>query len=530
MTRIPLAQPPLVAAWLAERDRDLLAPLAFVAGGELAEPPPGRAAARAQLAAALERANRSYGHAAAAALAARLADPATRVVVTGQQPGLFGGALYTLLKMIAAVLWAERLEASGHPAVALFWVATEDHDFAEVAQAAVWASDGLHRLDLGADPQPLMPVGMRTLGAPVATLLGELEQLFAYSPYRDWLERLARWYRPDARFGEAFCRWAIDLLGSRAPLLVDAQLPELKAAEAPWLETLVRRRTEVAAALAAAEQAITGRGYPLQVSPQPDAAPLFLLEGAERRRILWQGDDRFALRGGEASRPVAQLLATIADNPSAVAPNVLTRPLVQDAVFGTTLQVLGPGELSYFAQAAPLYRLLEVPAPAVALRPQALLLDAKQAASLAATGLPAAALLEPEATLDQRLAAQQAAGFVAPAIARVAAVVDELRAPTVALDASLERPWEKTRDGVVGALEKLADKVTRAAAHQDEIGRRRLDALRAYAAPDGVPHERVLAGSHFRGRFGPALAERLFGALELAAGELQLLVLDEGEP
>ena len=528
MKRIPLPQPPLVAAWLAGRDRDLLAPLSFVAGAA-PQLPAGRAAAREQLAPALERANRSYGHGRAAELAARLADPAARVVISGQQPGLFGGPLYTLHKMIATVLWAERLSAAGTPAVPLFWVATEDHDYQEVAEAAVWASDGLRRVALGDDPDPLMPVGMRTLGAPVAGLLGELAELFPYSPYREWTERMARWYRPDARFGEAFCRLAIDLLGERAPLLVDALLPELKAAERPWLETLVRRRSEVADALAAAESEISGRGYLLQVAPQPDAAPLFLLDGAERRRILWLDGDRFTLRGADSARPVEELQAIVAENPSAVAPNVLSRPVVQDAVFGTTLQVLGPGELSYFAQAAPLWALLDVPAPGIVLRPQAVLLDAKQEAALDSTGAPAEALFEPEEALDRRLAAGQAAGFVAPALEEVRTVLDALREPTVALDPNLERPWEKTRDHVVGALEKLGEKVTRAAAHQDEIGRRRLDALRAYCAPGGVPHERVLAGAHFRGRFGPDLVPQLFAQLDLEPGDLQLLTLEAGE-
>ena len=82
-------------------------------------------------------ANRAYGHPEADRLAARLADPAVRVVVSGQQPGLLGGPLYSLAKMVAVSRWAAALEAAGEPAVAVFWVATEDHDWAEISSTAV---------------------------------------------------------------------------------------------------------------------------------------------------------------------------------------------------------------------------------------------------------------------------------------------------------------------------------------------------------------------------------------------------------
>ena len=128
---------PLPSAWLAGRDLDLLDPLRFLPPGKLPQvstPPP---ASRRELAEALAVANRAYGNDNADRLAKRLADPATRVVVAGQQPGLLGGPLYCLAKMVAVSRWAAALEAAGEPAVAIYWVATEDHDWAEVASTVV---------------------------------------------------------------------------------------------------------------------------------------------------------------------------------------------------------------------------------------------------------------------------------------------------------------------------------------------------------------------------------------------------------
>ena len=529
-TALPAALPPLPTAWLAGRDRDLLAPLRL-ARRPADVPPSVPAPDRTSLAAGLERANRSYGHPRASELAARLADPATRVVVAGQQPGLFGGPLFSLLKMVAAARWAEVLEgAGGGPAVPVFWVATEDHDWDEAAWAGVWTSDGLRRLELGPDPEPLVPLGMRTLGPGVATALAELATLFPYEPYASWIAALGRWYRPDARFGEAFSRLAVALLGERTPLLLDAQLPELKAAERPHLARLVERREAVAAAIAQREAAIVARGHHLQVPPQPGRAPLFVLAGSARRRVVWS-DGGWTLRGGDGSdagpRRLAELEQLVAGNPAAVSPNVLSRPPVQDAVLGTALQVMGPGELSYLAQSGPLYELLGVRAPAVAPRPRGLVVEERQLQALAEAGVPPAALLGGEAELERALAGDVDGDPIAPAAERILAEVDALRAAALAADPNLERPWEKTRDTVRGALDKLAEKVTRARAQRDQVAHRRLLALREQWLPGGTLHERVLAGAHFRGRFGEGFVERVWEALDLEETGVQLLRVDE---
>src|SRR6202023_2077414 len=373
--------PPLPRAFLGGGDLHLLAPLRFLAPGQLPSiaasaaagaRPAGAAGglSRAELAAAVLASNRSYGHLGADGACKRLADPATRVVVAGQQPGLFGGPLMTFAKLVAAARWAAALEAAGEPAVAVFWVATEDHDYAEVASATVLTADGPRSFDLGPDTQPLLPVGMRALSPAVTEVLRALAEAVPGERYAEWLRTLGRWYRPDARFGEAFCRVMAHMLGGRCPLLLDAMHPALKQAEKPWLARLIERRGQLAAASARPDAPVQGRGYELRVNPQPGASPLFLLRHGQRRRIEWRGDEGFALRGTDgadraagadgANRTdgtdgaddkaggggVGELLRILAENPAVVSPGVLARPAVADAVLGTTLQVLGPGELS----------------------------------------------------------------------------------------------------------------------------------------------------------------------------------------
>jgi len=529
--------PPLPSAYLAGRDLDLLAPLRFLSPGELPATPaaptisatlaPG---GRRELAQALGVANRGYGHPAADELARRLADPATRVVVTGQQPGLFGGPLYAFSKMVAAARWAAALEAAGEPAVAVFWVATEDHDYTEVAATAVLTSEGPRAFDLGPDPEPLVPVGMRTLGPEVARVLEALTAAFPGELHAEWFATLGRWYRPDARFGEAFCRLLAHLLGPRCPLLLDAMHPALKAAERPFLRRLVERRHEVEAASAARDAEIERRGYPLQVSPQRGLSPLFLFQRGQRRRIEWRGDDGFALRGSnEGGGSVAELLRTIDENPGVVSPGVLARPALQDAVLGTCLQVLGPGEVSYMAQVAPVYPLLDVPAPTVALRPQAIVLEAKQIERLAESGLTLADLLGSRQELDRARGARAGGDFVAPVRQDIEAAFATLRGPALGLDPHLERPWEKTREQILRALDLFADKAITTAARRDEVASRRVEQLRDACLPFGKLQERAISTAYFGDRFGPRLAESFWEQMELDPVHLQVISPDRKE-
>lgn len=519
----------LPAAFLAGTDRDLLTPLRFLAPGEVPSGPAPAGHLRRELAAALAGSNRGYGHPGADEMARKLADPATRVVVTGQQPGLLGGPLYAFAKMAAAARWAAEIEARGEPAVAIYWVATEDHDWAEVSAAVVPTKEGPRSFDLGADPQPLTPVGMRSFGAGVEDVLRAITAAVPGDLYGEWMAAVGAWYRPDARFGEAFSRLMVQLLGARSPLMLDAMHPALKTAQRPWLRRLVERRAEIEEALAGRDAEVTARGYELRVQPQRNVSPLFLLSHGERRRIEWRGADSWALRGreddggGGGGGNAADLLRIIDDNPGVVSPGVLARSALQDAVLGSSLFLVGPGELAYMAQASAVYPVLEVDAPWLALRPQTLVLEGHQAEKLEGLGITLADLLGDRKKLDHALAAQGGANFVTPVRQRIEAALDELRAPTLAADPSLERPLEKTREQILRALDLFGEKAESAAARRDDVLTRRLEQLREACLPLGRLQERVIVAAHFQGKYGSRFAESYWEQMSLDPRFLQVI-------
>ncbi len=518
--------------FLEGHDLDLLEPLRFALPGheDSLNAPAGAAIDRAAVAAALRQRNERYGHAGAARLTEALADPETLVVITGQQCGLGAGPLFTLTKAAACTLWAEELTRRGRPAVPLFWMASEDHDFAEVARA-YFPPAGSRALTLGEDPAPLRPVGDRPLGSAAEGLLNRVVEAAPSADYRRRIEDCRQHLRPDRCFAESFARLMIRFLGDRCPLLVDSQLPALKSASVPVLSRLIERRDAVDHALKEAAAELERRNIRLPVRSRSGEAPLFLIDDGERRRVVWGANGGYRLRGG-GSGTLEELADTLNREPEALSPGVLARPAVQDAVFGTALMILGPGELAYMTQARAIYEALEVPAPAITLRPQVLLLGARERRwleRLEAEGIDLANVLSRPDDLDRRLAARQELGFLTAARAKVDAAMDDLSAGHDAIDPSLAGPWNKTGANLRRALDRFERRVVAAAARRDDVLRGRIERLREHCLPNGHLQEREFTSLHCLASYGSELVRRL-SSIDLDPRRLQPLAMGGSRP
>ena len=457
----------------------------------------------------------------ARAAAARLASLEAVAVVTGQQAGLFGGPLYTLLKALTAVKLAARVTAEhGVPAVPVFWVESEDHDWREVSACAVLDAEMAGRaIALGTPPGAgEIPVSSVVLDP---SILAAVDSLRATLPPTEFtagtIDALSRAYRPGAGMSAAFGTWIESVLGRLGLVVYDASDPATK----PLAADLFTRELESPATgrLALAQgRALEALGYRAQVLPQEDGVALFALDGT--RRPIRVRDGAFAV--GDTVVPSADLLERSRRQPERFSPNVLLRPVVQDALFPTVCYVAGPSELAYQAELGPVYRHFGVPQPLVAARATATLLDSAAARFLEKHALPLEALqpdnetalnrlLEasiPKEVEDARLGAAQA---IEGGMARL---IDAL--PSI--DATLAGAARSSLGRMQHDLRVLQEKILQAAKRRDETLRRQFARTRALAFPDGHPQERVIGFVSFLNRYGPALVDRLRDELPTDAG------------
>jgi bacillithiol biosynthesis cysteine-adding enzyme BshC len=453
-------------------------------------------------------------HASPSALAAteQLRNPQTVAVVTGQQAGLFGGPLYTLLKAVTAIRLAARVRNEQHvPAVAIFWVHDEDHDWEEVRACTVLDAEACARpVALPPSRELSRPVGRVTLDASIESALAELQAALPATEFTPQLMAdLTRAYRPGVGMAAAFARLIEDLLGPLGLVVYESSDPQTKPVVADIFAREVARAGATSKDATEAGEALARAGYHAQVAASPDALALFQMrDGREPIRV----DGREAVIG-DAREPLASLEARARTSPADFSPNVLLRSVVQDTLFPTVAYVGGPGEVAYFAQLKPIYRSFGVPMPLIAPRATVTLLDANGVKFLTRHDVRLESLrAQDESVLNDLLAAALPPAVEASIESAMKAVDDRLAAVSSAVatvDPTLEGAARSTLTRMQDDLKKLQAKVVQAAKRKDETLRRQFKHAQAQAFPGGAPQERVVGFVSFLNKYGPGLVERL---------------------
>ena len=473
---------------------------------------------RTELADALVRQQESRGAAAAASLARTLADPNAVAIVTGQQAGLFGGPLYVLYKALAAIKTAALLaEKRRAPVVPIFWVAADDHDFAEVRSTAVLDESGrIRTLRYAPDREPVgLPASRILLDRTITALVDELRRAMPAGLHRDGvIEMVGAAYRPGVSLADAFAR----LVSSLMPDLVvlDASDPALKRLMAPAMAREVAESSPTSRLAREAGEKLLAAGYHQQVPVRPGFLNLFVMMEDERR-ALGSVNGSVEVRGIGKRIPVADAVRAIETDPSPWSAGVLLRPLAQDLMIPTAAYVGGPAEIAYHAQIGPSYRDFGIPRPALLPRPSVTLVEPAQARALESEeiGLPDLQT-DPEVLLSRwaRQAnpqVEEAFAATRAALEREMAVVEERLA---AVDPTLRGATDSARGRALHQIETLREKATRNLKRRDQTRADRLRRCRDALLPGGSFQERGLGVVNLVARHGPAVIKDLLARID----------------
>jgi bacillithiol biosynthesis cysteine-adding enzyme BshC len=465
---------------------------------------------------------RRHAPAEALASAALLADPKSVAVVTGQQAGLFGGPLFTLLKALTALQIAERVRAEYQiPAVAVFWVDAEDHDWDEVKTCGVLDSgEALRSISLGALPGAYAgPVARVRLDDTVTTALSELQTTLPVTEFTPTLlADLRRCYNPGAGMAEAFSRWLEQVLGSRGLVVFDSADPAAKPLAADVFAREIEHAGRASRLATEAGAALASRGYHAQVTPQEASLALFHMNaGREPIKAISGG-----FQVGDTVLSTAALRERAQQHPAEFSPNVLLRPIVQDTIFPTVCYVAGPNELAYLGQLRRVYDAFDVPMPLIQQRATATIVDSNAMRFLSRHDVPLEALrAQDEAALNELLIAQLPASVEAAAQAASDTIgqrMDTLAREVPQIDPTLEGAARSTLSRMQDDLKKLHAKIVQAAKRKDETLRRQFHHARAQTFPGGHPQERQVGFVTFLNKYGPGLVDRLLEALPAEMG------------
>jgi bacillithiol synthase len=452
----------------------------------------------------------------------RLRQDGTVAVVTGQQAGAFGGPLYTLLKAVTALRLAARVRQDHQtPAVAVFWIDSEDHDWDEVSSCTVLDGDAQARTIRLPAPAGAgtLPVARLTLGDGVAAALDELAEALPPTEFTaSLMTRLRSAYKAGLSTSEAFGRLLEFTLGEFGLIVYDAADPAAKALVRDVFVREVQFPGRTAELALEAGSQLVRLGYHAQVSAHADGVSLFSLAGGRHPIRFADG----AYRIGDRAWTQPDLLSEVGANPAGFSPNVLLRPIVQDTLFPTVAYVAGPNELAYLGQLKAVYAHFGVPMPLMVPRASATLLDSAGVRFLGKHDVALETLHAQDESVLNRLLEAALPGDVERAYQAAAAALDgpmqALVQAVPAIDPTLEGAARSVAGKVNHELQGLHAKIIHAAKRRDETLRRQFTRARAQAFPSGHAQERTVGFVSFLNRSGPGLLDHLVRDLPLDPG------------
>jgi uncharacterized protein YllA (UPF0747 family) len=456
----------------------------------------GRAPADPSLVSALDASNRRWGLFVKDQLQ-RWASGQAVTLVAGQQVGFAGGPLYTLAKVATLVRMKRDLEAAGKPAVVFFWLATEDHDFDEVAQLAVPVNTITGGPTINRQLDLLSIKTTRSIESRCA--VGDLAVPEALITELLALYQLPRptWLREGVTFRDSFAELIASVFGSEV-ILVDSLLPELRRAGAPLFAQVSARWPEIQDALKTRARELESAGYPPQVAPRDDGD----------YTLLFEIDDRGDRHVVETPRMMS---------PERTSTSAITRPLLQDEVLRPDVFIGGPAEVAYYAQIAPLHALLNVSLPRVALRGHVLMAPKRVLRMVPRLQVSPSEMFsdpgdllarrEPEAVQEVRRLAAQGNRDLVKTIERIG----EIALPA---EHSLARAIHRSVGHIEYHFDKLAERAIKGFVRKD---RERWAAAREMAAtlhPDGHVQDRIVAWFPWWHLHGQPLKDKLIAEIE----------------
>ena len=458
--------------------------------------------------------------------AAKLASPDTVAIVTGQQAAVFGGPLFTLLKAITAIKLARQVEADYQTrAVPVFWIDAEDHDLEEIRTCGVLDSElAFQRVSLEISAGAGRPASTVVLEASTGDALEELGKILPQTEFSaEVLRTLSTAYCAGTRLVEAFAKWVETLLGGHGLVVFDASDPAAKELAKPIFERELRTHGETTRLALEAGTDLVARGYHAQVTLGAGSVALFELDDA--RKAIKIKSDR--LSTNTATRTVGELLKQVEMRPESFSPNVLLRPIVQDALFPTVAYVAGPSELAYLGQLQQIYASFDIPMPMMYPRASVTIVDRSTIKFLNRYDVSFEELQARDDAVLNRLLEEKLPSSIDEAVSAAEAAINErlktIEAEVPVIDPTLAGVVQTTRGRLERDLWSLRGKIVQASKRRDQTLSRQFRRVRAQTFPQGDPQERVVAGVYFLNRYGPELVDRLLAEVPLAFGHHWLL-------
>jgi bacillithiol biosynthesis cysteine-adding enzyme BshC len=491
-----------------------------------------RQISREALAAVLKRQNESYGCGPETlGQIEKIVGDQASAVVTGQQVGLFSGPLYTIYKALTAIKLSEHLNRSRLGSfVPIFWLASDDHDLEEIDHIALVDKNNRLREVRCQTPAPefKIPASNLILPSDIRNCLRQLKDLTLDSEFKaDIMVHLSEAYEPGRSFVEAFARWMTRLFKSEGLILIDASHPRLKEmGRDVFYHEIADESPSTQRAMASSER-LRQAGYNTQIPLHEGILNIFYTD-RERCTIQWK-DGVFNIKGMLPLIQKEELLSWVREKPILFSPNVLLRPIYQDALLPTVAYIGGPGEIAYFAQMKGVYEKFRLPMPVIYPRKSVTIVEKKVDHILKKYNLEIPDLWRNASGLIGEITKKQIPDSLSRALLLILDHVERgfesLEREIMGFEPTLKASLDLAKGKMIRQLKFTEKKVLQAATKQNETAIRQLHKAVSNLYPNQHLQERVFNIVPYLIKYGYAFMDKLGQAIDLDEPGHQILLI-----
>ncbi|MDU6090621.1 MAG: bacillithiol biosynthesis cysteine-adding enzyme BshC [Staphylococcus lugdunensis] len=291
-----------------------------------------------------------------------------KVVIGGQQAGLFGGPLYTFHKIFSLITLSNELrERYDCSVVPVFWIAGEDHDFDEVNHTFAYdqqlASVEKIKYHTLTPPESnvsrYVPDKVQMKNALQAYFKELAETTHTAELYHMCLQIIER-YDTWSNMFKALVHEVFKVYGV---LFIDAQYEPLRKLERPILKDMLRKHNDINKAFHQKQRETENNKLSKMIVTDTNVH-LFLHQD-NMRQLLTEENGIYKLSKSEVTYREDELLDLIEQNPAQFSNNVVTRPVMEEWLFNTVAFIGGPSEIKYWAELSEVFNTLDVEMPIV---------------------------------------------------------------------------------------------------------------------------------------------------------------------
>lgn len=455
-------------------------------------------------------------------------------VVTGQQPGIFTGPLYTIYKALTAIKLSESLKKRyNHNFVPIFWIETNDHDFEEVRAVNLIAKDkSLTLLKYQPEKEFLnKPIGEITFDNEIDKILKNFYDILPDNEFKiDIIELLNKYHQKFISLSFAFRMVMTAVFKGTGLILLDPSDSELKNLATDIFLKIAGNREKLSASFDQTYQKLITLGYHPEVKIKENSLNLFYHNSGERIPIYINNED-IIIGNSKAIIKRQELIDKIIKNPEKFSPNVLTRPIIQDFLLPTVSYVAGPTEVCYFSQISEAYKLMEIPMPVIFPRASITIIDKKIDNTLKKYDILPSELMEKRNILKDKLTKK----FILPELTdlfqesenNIKKVYQKISSTAEPIDITLKKGIENSFRKIFYQFNKIKNRFEKKIQEKHSIIKSETEEINNFIFPSGKLQERRINIFTFISRYGLKFMKFLFTEIDIYSKKHQLLFLEK---